>query len=416
MLLFSIVSSSRAAVGFFLFLSLILTVFLLSGVTQSSLAIRNIYLLKLHYTNPNVTDSNITTPHNTLIPAIPLPPKITNTHNPKTDRPSFPTTITTRKPTFITVPKQTFVPITPTLNQRQAPVPRPPVPSDDQALREIISLKNVDLDVFFGYYGFCVGGEAIPVRCSNKRPKSAQALKVSLFPGEYNQDGSVNTTFLTLEKDPQDILSLGLQLQRAISPLPVIGAVIAFGIAWLISVWICYTSGSSYAGVGGAENVRLDKITFGFAILGFLLLLTAVSFLKVAGDVAYEILTEQPGADSNGFLLEVAGVDATPGYHALRIGIAALVMVAGVVAGMAWCMGIGRRIEPRAGGLHHEGGRFGMVGGLLGRLKGRREEQIHDGPEWKNSIGKPMPVFMPQMQGQQHIHPAFAGHWPANYV
>ena len=201
--------------------------------------------------------------------------------------------------------------------------------------------------------------------------------------------------------------------------MPVIGAVIAFGVAWLISIWISYTSGSSYAGVGGAENVRLDKITFGLATLGFLFLLTAVSFLKVAGEVAYGILTEQQGRNSTGFVLEVAGVDATPGYHALRIGIVALVMVAGVVGGMAWCMGIGRRAEPMVGGLHYESGRLGMVGGLLGRFMGRRGEQIPDGPEWKGSIGKPIPVpvFAHQMQGypvhpQQHMH---AG-WPANYV
>ncbi|KAF8441149.1 hypothetical protein BGX38DRAFT_823393 [Terfezia claveryi] len=440
--MFSILSNSRAAVGFFLFLSLILTVFLLSGVTQPTPAIRNIYLIKLHYTSPNITDSD--TP-DTLVPVIPLMPKITNP-NSNAGRPT--PTSTTPKPTFISFPKQTFVAASPTLRQRtQHAIPaqginpfghkrseilnhndrpldnrrqslaRQPL-SDEQTLREIISLKDVELDVFFGYYGFCVGGKTIPVRCTNKRPKSAQALKVSLFPGEYNQDGSVNTTSLTLEKDPQDILYLGLQMQRAISPVPVIGAVIAFGIAWLISVWISYTSGSSYAGVGGAENVRLDKITFGLAMLGLLLLLMAVSFLKVAGDVAYEILTGQQGGNTTGFLLEVAGVDATPGYNALRIGIAALVMVAGVVGGMAWCMGIGRRVERKTGGLHYGSGRFGMVGGLLGRFMGRGGEQTNDGPEWKRSIGKPIPVFGHQMQGypvhpQQHMHPAFAA---ANYV
>ena len=203
--------------------------------------------------------------------------------------------------------------------------------------------------------------------------------------------------------------------------MPVIGALIAFGIAWLISVWISFTSGTSYSGVGGVENVRLDKITFGFAMLGFLLLLTAVSFLKVAGDVAYEILTGQPGGD---FLLEVAGVDATPGYHALRIGIAALVMVAGVVGGMAWCMGIGRRIEPKEAGHGGSHGMFGAVGGLAERImagRRRREVKIHDA-DWKRNIGKPVPMFAQQAQTQgypvhlqHHMHPAFAGR-PANYV
>jgi len=210
--------------------------------------------------------------------------------------------------------------------------------------------------------------------------------------------------------------------------VPVIGAVIAFGIAWLISLYISFSSGTSYSGVGGAENIRLDKITFGIATLGLLLLLTAVSFLKVAGDVAYEILTGQSGEDSNGFLLEVAGVDATPGYHALRIGIAALIMVAGVVGGMAWCMGIGRRIETNGAGYGHDSGMFGAVGGLFGRImegRRRRGEQIHDGPQWKMNIGKPVPGFAHQMQGypvqqhpQKHMHPVFVGHGgrEANYV
>lgn len=325
------------------------------------------------------------------------------------------------------VPPANFLPL-----RTPIPTPTPPSSSEDETLREIISLKNVDLDVYFGYYGICVGSASLPLRCSNKRPKNATDLKRSLFPGAYNDDGSVNTTALTLNKDPQDILSLGVQLQRSLSPAPVICAILAFGAALLTSLFVSVTSGTSYSGVGGANNVLLDKVVLGLTGLGVLLLLMAVSFLKVAGDVAGEILDGVSGG-GGGMLLDVAGVQASPGYCAVRIGVAALVMAGGVAAGMAWRLGIGRSAAHDAaaqgGGMNMWGG--GGGGGwrdIVGKVTGGRfMGRDVGGPEWKRSIGHPVPVFghgppphvmaaaayHPPPASALGMHPAFAGQHPS---
>lgn len=359
----------------------------MSGVTQPALAIRSVYLLKLHYTAPggditaggenDNSGSTKATISTQKVAALRPTPALTKHASPTT---------------------------TINLVVRGSPTAAPK--NDDEALKEIVSLDDVNLDVYFGYYGVCVG-EGGSLRCTNKRPKSAEELKILLYPGGYTVNGTVNSTALTFEKDPQNIISLGLQLQREISPVPLILATVTLGAAWLASLYVSITSGTDYSGVGGANSILADKATFGLATVGFLLLLIAVTFLKVAGDIANQILN---GA-SNTFLLEVAGVEATPGYHAVRIGCAALVIVAGVVLGMAWCLGIGRpgalprqASEPSAG-----------IRGFIGRFMGGPGTG-HADSGWKGSISMPMQVPMysvptaPAAYGPGNaLHPAFAG-------
>ena len=161
-------------------------------------------------------------------------------------------------------------PTTTTINLVVRGSPTAAPKNDDEALKEIVSLDDVNLDVYFGYYGVCVG-EGGSLRCTNKRPKSAEVLKILLYPGGYTVNGTVNSTALTFEKDPQNIISLGLQLQREISPVPLILATVTLGAAWLASLYVSITSGTDYSGVGGANSILADKATFGLATVGFLL-------------------------------------------------------------------------------------------------------------------------------------------------
>ncbi|KAF8462720.1 hypothetical protein BDZ91DRAFT_765022 [Kalaharituber pfeilii] len=414
-------SRQRLAVHSFLFLAFLMAVFLLSGVTAPATAVRGIYILKLHYTTPptigsdvDEDSSNNPSPKPPFTVGLPQAiPKVDPIPRSTTSVRRLPYDVSTKTiraraalPTELTIGGNPDPPIYRITNieidvQKSRIQPREPADEKgedhdtDDIDHNILSLNDVNLDVYFGYYGFCIGGKTTDVRCMNKRPSSVDELKTTLF-GVYDKGGAVNST-LTQKDDPQNLLSLGLALQAALSPVPLIISVIAIGSALLVSIYISLSSLGSYAGIG--SNVFADKLTLFISIIGFLHLLIAVTFLKVAGDIADSILNGSNGSDGSdgsdgnddGFLVEVAGVKATPGYHALRIGSAGLVMVGIVIVMLGWGLGFERREREEREGEGEGGLLRSPVGWAIGKVLGRRGRD--DGPAWKASISRPMPVF-----------------------
>ena len=353
------------------------TVFVLSGVTTPSPAIRNIYLLKLQYVTP---------------------PTIKEKEEEEEEEDMKHTTSSSlpRKTQFISATATAAATPTPT---RKADG-RKRNDETDVLDDEIATLKDINLGIYIGYYGFCIGGKSYETRCTNRRRRSAEDLKLELF-GVYGPHGDQMNHTLTKEDDPQDILSLGLDIQSTVSPFPLVGSIVFMGLAWALAAYVSITARPAPP-IGSDSTLSLDKTMLGLSIVGFLLLLIAVCFLRVAGDMASAILD---GAGSgNGFLLNVVGVEALPGYRALRLGTASLVFLGLVVGILAWGLGIGRR------GRREQKDEGGEGTGVFGKVVGWGRKKMADGPAWKASIGRPMPVAPLHQAGHaQMAVPQFAG-------